>query len=94
LIKISDFFCKIDAGKICQLRMIVRKIDDPGNSNPQTQAHGQILGKPEDVSEFVDNGQIKTRSVPAENNNKLVSRGSEETPIKLEDLGDQPYISP
>lgn len=85
----SDYFCKIDPSKICQLRVIVRKLE-PAASTPN-----HIIGKPEEISEFIENSHLKqTKPLAAETNNKLINLGTEDTPIKLEDLSDEPTYQP
>ena len=39
LVKVTDYFCKIDPSKMCQLRIILRKIELNHN-------HNKIIGKP------------------------------------------------
>jgi hypothetical protein len=80
---VSDYFCKIDPSKICQLRIIVRKLEEAGGTQ------GQVLGRPEEIAEFIENSQTKSRPVPADSS-RLANMGTEDTPIKLEELADGP----
>lgn len=51
IIKIADYFCKIDPAKICHLRIIVRKIE-------LCAPHNQIIAKPEEISQLIENKQL------------------------------------
>lgn len=79
--RVADYFCKIDPSKICQLRIIVRKLEDPTHA-------GEILGRPEEISQFIENANIKGKAVY--DSQRLNKYGSEETPIKIEELAPEP----
>lgn len=81
LVRVADYFCKIDPSKICQLRIIVRKLEDPAHV-------GEILGRPEEVSQFIENANIKSKTVF--DGQKLNKFGTEDTPIKIEELAPEP----
>lgn len=80
LLIVSDFFVKIDTSKICHLRIIVRRLDEIAGR----MGGGGMMGKPEEISELVEDIP-RVRGVVVDNN-KLINRGTEETPIKLEEI--------
>jgi hypothetical protein len=81
-VRIADYFCKIDPSKICSLRIIVRKLEEGTHFS-------EILGKPEEISQFIENSHLKSKPALFDNT-KLNKFGTEETPIKLEELGEEP----
>ena len=81
LVRVADYFCKIDPSKICHLRIIVRKLEDPTHV-------GEILGRPEEISQFIENANVKGKAVY--DNQRLNKFGTEDTPIKIEELAPEP----
>lgn len=77
IIKVADYFCKIDHTKICQLRIIVRKIEF-------CTSHNQIISKPEEISQFIENRHLKN-GTQAYESQYLTHAGSQEIPIKIEE---------
>ena len=79
--RVADYFCKIDPSKICHLRIIVRKLEDPTHV-------GEILGRPEEISQFIENANVKGKAVY--DIQRLNKFGTEDTPIKIEELAPEP----
>ena len=56
VIKVVDYFCKVDPSKICHLKMIIRKIEE-------NVSWKQIQGRPEEISQFIENNHLKSTAV-------------------------------
>lgn len=67
IIKVVDYFCKIDTSKICHLRIIIRKIEEVGSSN-------YILGRPQEISQMLDNSYTPIQQINP--NHQLINVGT------------------
>jgi len=48
MVRVVDYFCKIDASKICQLKIIIRKLEE-------VKTGDELIGRPEEISQFIEN---------------------------------------
>jgi hypothetical protein len=46
MVRVVDYFCKVDASKICQLKIIIRKLEE-------VKAGEEMVGHPEEISQFI-----------------------------------------
>ena len=80
LVRVIDYFCKIDHQKMCPLRIIIRKLEE------QQPTQG-ILGHPQEISELVDNRH--SHSAPQPTQSYPAHMGSQDTPIKIEENAEE-----
>lgn len=85
--RLTDYYCKLDPSRICPLKIIVRKLEPVAHAD-------SIAGRPEEISQFIENSTqqqppSRGRIIPQENK-QLVGAGTEETPIKVEEMEVEP----
>ncbi len=64
---------------MCELKIIIRKIDEVSGTS-------QILGKPEEISQYVENSLTRLpKPLSTIDPAKLAHSGTSDTPIKIEE---------
>jgi RNA polymerase subunit RPABC4/transcription elongation factor Spt4 len=87
-VRLTDYYCKLDPSRICPLKIIVRKLEPVAHADA-------IAGRPEEISQFIENSPQQltppTRGrTRAQENKQLLGAGTEETPIKVEEMAEEP----
>jgi hypothetical protein len=82
LVKVSDYFSKIDNKKICKLKIILRKMIENVNFNEK-------IGMPEEISQYMINHGL----YPVANNQLPVSNPSENAGNRRNSLLNSNFVS-